>query len=111
MVVLRTVMGVSVARLEGTPTGSVTLHHRGQEQRYADLGVAAQAALGTPVPLAELSYWVRGAPGSGPYTQDESGFTQAGWSVTQVPGEDGLPKRLVMHQGAARFVLAIRSWQ
>ena len=110
-VVLRTVLGVAVARLEGAPDGPVTLHYRGRQTQFADPEAAAAAALGTSVPLPALRHWVRGEAGPGVHTVTDSGLIQNGWDVSLKVGASGLPSRVVMRQGDVRFVLAVRSWQ
>lgn len=110
-VILRTVLGVAVARLEGAPDGTVTLHHRGKQTQFDDPGAAAEAALGTPVPVSALRYWVRGEPGPGAHTVTDAGLIQSGWDVQLNRQASELPTRVIMRRGDVRFVLVVRSWQ
>ncbi|WP_346837172.1 lipoprotein insertase outer membrane protein LolB [Microbulbifer sp. SAOS-129_SWC] len=120
-------LGAGATVISGTP-GGVTLQ-RGDEPplRASNPAALTVQALGWPMPITEMFYWVRGlaAPGSAPSEEhrDAAGLLQslqqAGWNLTfsgyQNRGPYVLPTKIKAStdQGAGpvKVTLVIKEWQ
>jgi outer membrane lipoprotein LolB len=117
---LMTPMGQTLAHIVDTREGAVLT--RADQQQYRAMSVEAltRQALGWPLPLSALQYWVRGMPVPGApvagAAQDEADrlvkLVQHGWQVVFTYPPDGanrrLPRRIDLTEGEKneiRFVI------
>lgn len=118
-----------------TPTGQALAHIRAdgagatltgadrQEYSARDVESLTRRALGWPLPLGHLTWWVRGEPVPGlpvgEAVRDQGGrlvrLAQDGWEVVLVHPPDAAPKspprRLDLSREASRIRLVIDGWR
>ena len=120
---LMTPLGQTIAHIV-SDDGGATLTSTDQKQyRAASVESLTRQALGWELPLARLTWWVRGepVPGSRPAgaERDERGrltfLDQDGWRIAFVnypPGEHGgLPRRLDLKGAAQEIRFVIDGWR
>lgn len=82
----------------------------------------ADGYLGTPLPIAQLRYWLVGTPAPGsPYREAQgadrrlASLEQAGWRVTYAryaaAGAQWLPVRMELTAGDVRLRLSVSDWE
>ena len=120
---IMTPTGQTLAYIVDSPRGATLTQADKKEFRAGSVEALTQKALGWPLPLALLQYWVKGkaAPGS-PATavqRDERGrlatLTQNDWRVTltyYTEGEySGRVRRLELNDGPNEIRLVIDTWR
>ena len=120
---LLTPVGQALAHIEADAAGAVLTAADGKQHHAGDVGSLTRRALGWALPLAHLSWWVRGEvlPGGviGEVLRDQHGrlvrLRQDGWQImlTHAPGDEmgGLPQRLELARDAHRIRLVIDGWR
>jgi outer membrane lipoprotein LolB len=120
---LMTPTGQTLAHVLDTPEGAILTRADQQQFRAGSVEALTQRALGWPLPLTLLQYWMRGAaaPGSDASVQerDKDGrlvaFIQNGWQVSvmyQTQGElAGRARRLDLKDGANEIRFVIDTWR
>jgi outer membrane lipoprotein LolB len=120
---LLTPLGQTVAHIESDDEGATLTAADRQQYRAASVESLTRRALGWELPLARLTWWVRGepVPGSEPVSarRDErsrlASLEQDGWRIGFVnypPGEHGgLPRRLDLRNGEQEIRLLIDAWR
>ncbi len=120
---LLTPVGQTLAHIVGDADGATLTGADQKQYRAGTVESLTRQALGWELPLARLSYWVRGevAPGSAPARaeRDDSGrltfLDQDGRRIAFVnypPAEHGgLPRRLELTSGAHEIRLVIDGWR
>jgi outer membrane lipoprotein LolB len=114
-------LGRGAWRLDAAPGAAVLTLADGEEFRAASVERLVLNRLGWHVPVAELSWWIRGlaAPGGrAQRTLGESGvlltLRQAGWEIEfsryRTFGAELMPGLVVARQGARQVKFAIRDW-
>jgi len=119
---LLTPLGQTLAHILSDAAGA-TLTATGQQQYHAaSVEDLTRRALGWELPLARLTWWVRGepAPGAAPVNAARDGqsrltaLDQDGWRIAfenYPAGEQGgLPRRLDLDGGAQQIRLVIDGW-
>lgn len=120
-----TLLGMGATRLSGTPE-QLSILSAGEPERVSDNPEALlEAALGWPLPIREVSYWLRGIPAPGPAYEwesksNETVLMQSGWAiqyqrVTARPTSDGtsplwLPEKMTLTRDKTRIRLIISEW-
>ncbi len=67
--------------------------------------------LGYPMPLHQLSSWVRGVPDpAAPFRRHDNGFSQADWRVIYSSHEAKDPARIRLSRKETTLTLVIRRW-
>ena len=120
---LMTPTGQTMAHVLDTPDGAVLTRADQQQFRASSAEALTNRALGWPLPLTPLQYWMRGvaAPGSDANVRerDKDGrlvaFSQNGWQVTvtyQTEGElAGKARRLDLKEGSNEIRFVIDTWR
>lgn len=120
---LMTPAGTTLAYIKADPAGATLTAADGQEYRAFSAEGLTRNALGWPLPLVPLQYWIRAepVPGSVPDEQarDPRGrllrLEQAGWRIRYAYAEAAeggpLPQRLDLEQGGQRLRLVIDDWR
>ena len=112
-------VGSSMARIVRTGREVVLTTAEGKEYRANDTETLTEQVLGFRLPLAGLTYWVRGRPVEGAeasVTRDKDGrlatLGQNGWGVEyQEFRADGLPVRMKLTYPGIELRLAIHEWK
>jgi outer membrane lipoprotein LolB len=102
--VLSTPFGQALARLSGNADGVVLERQDGGASRSGDWESLTREALGVPVPVHGLAWWVRGTPhpASAHVVERDTGgratvLRQDGWEIVYGYRDDGAqPSRLVL---------------
>ena len=116
---ITTPLGNTVAQIERNASG-VTLRAGSEVYQANDVDSLTQNLLGFPLPLAQLSWWLRGqaAPSSEAESQ-EKGIIQAGWVIDfyteEQPNATGFganyPRRVDLSREAIRLCFVTHEWQ
>lgn len=112
---LATPMGATLARVVVEPGQARLTPAEGDEVFAATADELLERALGTPVPVAQLRYWLRGQLGAGAteaVQRDEQGrplrFRQQGWSVALSRYDEQGPQLLRLERQDAGRQLNVR---
>ena len=120
---LMTPTGQTLARIVDTAEGATLTRADQQQHRARSVEELTRRALGWPLPLGLLQYWVRGAaaPGEPPSAVERgagnrlASFVQHGWNVALVyhtEGEhSGLVRRVDLRSGANEIRFVIDTWR
>ena len=121
---LMTPTGQTLAHIVDSGDGAVLTRADRQQYRAANVETLTRSALGWPLPLGALQYWVRGiaSPGApaGEVERDASNrltaLTQSGWRVALEwhPNESesaGRVRRVDLKDGANEIRLVIDTWR
>ena len=121
---LMTPTGQTLAHIVDSPAGAVLTRADQQQYRAGSVEALTKQALGWPLPLALMQYWIRGgaAPGSAPAgVQRDSAnrltaLTQNGWRVSisynQPETEHaGLVRRVDLNDGGNEIRFVIDTWR
>lgn len=120
---LMTPTGQTLAHILDTAAGVVLTRADRQEHRADNVEALTRQALGWPLPLSQLQYWVRGlpVPGAAPAEAERDGakrltaFTQGGWRVALTyydEGEySGKVRRVDLVDGPNRIRFVIDTWR
>lgn len=116
-------LGQTIARLSGDASGVRLQTPDGKVETAGDWAALTTRALGWPLPVEGLAFWIQGAPRDGtPATVDRASdgmpaaLRQDGWSVVYQafgPGSDGVsrPKRLTLDYADVELRIAVDSWR
>ncbi|MEN9783983.1 MAG: outer-rane lipoprotein LolB [Pseudomonadota bacterium] len=116
-------VGQTLAHIAADETGAVLTTPDQQEYRAFSAENLTRRALGWPLPLTELRFWIVATPAGGDTqaltTRDAAGrlslLEQNGWIVRytypESPDSTMLPKRLDMSRGDQRIRLVIDGWR
>ncbi len=116
-------VGQTLAHIAADDTGAVLTTPDQQEYRAFSAENLTRRALGWPLPLTELRFWIVATPAGGDKqavaTRDAAGrllqLEQNGWVVRytypEPPDSSVLPKRLDMTRGEQRIRLVIDGWR
>ena len=120
---LMTPLGQTLAHIVADDAGATLTAADQKQYRAASVESLTRQALGWDLPLAHLTWWVRGepAPGAPPAAvqRDERGrltrLDQDGWRIAfenYPPGEHGgLPRRLDLRSGTQEIRFLIDRWR
>jgi outer membrane lipoprotein LolB len=120
---LMTPTGQTLAHVLDTPDGAVLTRADQQQFRAGNVETLTQRALGWPLPLSPLQYWLRGAaaPGANPEAveKDKDGrlvaFSQNGWQVKLAYHTEGdfagKARRVDLKDGANEIRFVIDTWR
>jgi outer membrane lipoprotein LolB len=120
---LMTPTGQTLAHIVDSAQGATLTRADRKQYRAGSVEALTQQALGWPLPLALLQYWVRGrpAPGSVPQSVERGpdnalvALTQNGWQVTFTYYSDGemsgKVRTLDLNDGANQIRLVIDTWR
>ena len=120
---LMTPTGQTLAHIVDSPTGALLTRADQQQYRARSVEALTRQALGWPLPLTLLQYWLRGtpAPGAPPseVRRDAAdrlvALTQSGWRVALTyhgEGEHaGLVRRIDLNDGANEIRFVIDTWR
>jgi outer membrane lipoprotein LolB len=111
-------LGTTVARLWAGQDGIARLKTADREASAANLEALTADALGTPVPLQALGWWIQGLDGrTGGASRSPTGslFTHEGWdiSIEEFPLSSTAPvaRRIVARRGEVTLRLVIDAWE
>lgn len=115
-------VGQTLAHITADDAGAVLTTPDLQEYRDRSVENLTRRALGWPLPLSGLRYWIQAAPVPGENTaassRDDAGrlllLEQTGWSIRyNYPDEPGavLPRRLDLNRSGQQIRLVIDSWR
>jgi outer membrane lipoprotein LolB len=116
-------LGQTIARLSGDANGAHMQTRDGKVETARDWAVLTTRALGWPLPVEGLAFWIQGAPRDGaPAAIDRASdgmptaLRQDGWSVAYQAfeqGSDGVsrPKRLTLEYADVEVRIAVDSWR
>lgn len=116
-------VGQTLAHIDADDAGAVLTTPDQQEYRAFSVESLTRRALGWPLPLAELRFWVMATPVPGDaatvVTRDAAGrislLEQDSWRVSYVypdaPAAAILPRRLDLSRGEQRIRLVIDTWR
>ncbi|RXZ44791.1 lipoprotein insertase outer membrane protein LolB [Crenobacter cavernae] len=106
-------VGSTVARLTRDDSG-VALEADGQTRRAPDVETLTADALGYPLPLENLAWWIRGlaAPGV-PVEKTADGIEQEGWRIRFIADDAGgpVPRRVELARDGLSIKLVTHRWQ
>ncbi len=120
---LMTPTGQTLAFIVDSPQGATLTQADQKQYRAGSVEALTQQALGWPLPLSLLQYWVRGEPASGsPASAVERSadgkllaLTQSNWRVafTYYPDGDssGKVRRLDLRDGPNEIRLVVDTWR
>ena len=121
---LMTPTGQTLAHIVDSPAGAVLTRADQQQYRAGSVEALTKQALGWPLPLALMQYWIRGsaAPGSAPMDVQRDSANrltsarQNGWrvSITYNPPEGehaGLVRRVDLHDGGNEIRFVVDTWR
>jgi outer membrane lipoprotein LolB len=120
---LMTPTGQTLAQVLDTPDGAILTRADQQQFRADSVEALTQRALGWPLPLTTLQYWMRGvaAPGSDADVQERHkdgrlvAFSQNGWQVkVTYDGEGelaGKARRIDLNDGSNEIRFVIDTWR
>ncbi len=116
---LATPMGTTLARLERDAGGASIVRADGSVERAGDAATLAERALGFPLPVESLAWWIRAAPRPGhPHAveRDAAGrvsvLWQEGWSVAYAYDEGAArPLRVFATYPDLEVRLVIDAWR
>ncbi len=117
---LATPLGATLARLTRTNAGAELELSGGRIEQAESFEVLAERALGAPLPVSGLAWWVRGAPRPGSehtVERDASGravvLRQAGWEIVYGYSDrvSNRPVRLVLSYPEIEVRLVIDGWR
>lgn len=102
-IALATPMGSTLARLERDGSGASIAFSDGRVERAADAGALAERAIGVPLPIESLAWWIRAVPHArSPYAieRDAAGriavLRQDGWTLVYAYADGArLPFRVI----------------
>ena len=118
-ITLGTPLGQTVAKLSGSGGGTRIERSDGSFAEAADWESLTERALGVPLPVAGLTYWIRGYPRPAfeySIESDAAGrplvLRQDGWEIIYGYAEDAspLPARLRMNWPDVDLRIAIDGW-
>jgi outer membrane lipoprotein LolB len=109
-------LGSTQARVDGEPGLAVLTRSDGRRTQAADPDALVDEAMGSPVPVSGLRYWMRGRLPEGAAAEnlqrDDQGrplaFTQNGWSARLSRYDDLGPQLLVLQRGEAQRQISVR---
>lgn len=118
-IALATPMGTTLARLDRDAAGASIERSDGSVERAVDATALAERALGFPLPVESLAWWLRAAPRPGsPHAieYDASGraavLRQDGWSIVYAWSDDGArPRRLHATYADLDVRVVIDAWR
>lgn len=117
-IALATPMGTTLARLERDAGGASIVRSDGAVERAPDAATLAERALGFPLPVESLAWWIRAAPHpDSPHAieRDASGRTlvlrQDGWSVAYAYADGAMPMRLDARYPDLEVRIVIDAWR
>lgn len=113
-VLFTTPLGAAAARLEGDAAGARLEFADGNVRGATDIEALAEQALGAPLPLRGLVWWIRAKPRPGSafhQESDEAGrlgvLHQDGWQIVFAYADAGSPRRLVLTREDVEVRLSI----
>jgi outer membrane lipoprotein LolB len=116
-------LGQTIARLSGDASGVRLQTPDGKAETSSDWAALTTRALGWPLPVEGLAFWIQGVPRDGVPAAVErasdgmpAALRQDGWSVVYQafePGSDGVsrPKRLTLDYADVELRIAVDSWR
>lgn len=116
-------LGQTIARLSGDASGVRLQTSDGRIQTASDWSSLTTRALGWPLPVEGLSFWIQGSPRNGAPAAVEAGkdgmpvvIRQDGWSIVYQAferGSDGAPRpqRLTLDYPEVELRIAVDSWR
>jgi len=116
-------LGQTIARLSGDASGVHLQTPDGKVATASDWAALTTRALGWPLPVAGLAFWIQGAPRDGVPAAVErasdgmpAALRQDGWRVVYQAferGSDGVsrPKRLTLDYADVELRIAVDSWR
>ena len=116
-------LGQTIARLSGDASGVRLQTPDGRVETAGDWAALTTRALGWPLPVEGLAFWIQGMPRDGVPAAIDRGsdgmpaaLRQDGWSVVYQTFErdgDGLsrPKRLTLDYAEVELRIAVDSWR
>jgi outer membrane lipoprotein LolB len=116
-------LGQTIARLSGDASGVRLQTPDGRVETASDWAALTTRALGWPLPVEGLAFWIQGMPRDGTPAAVErasdgmpAALRQDGWSVVYQAferGSDGLsrPKRLTLDYAEVELRIAVDSWR
>lgn len=116
-------LGQTIARLSGDATGVRLQTPDGKTETASDWASLTRRALGWPLPVEGLAFWIQGAARAGAPATVEPGqdgmpvsLRQDGWSVVYLAferGSDGIsrPQRLTLDYPEVELRIAVDSWR
>ena len=116
-------LGQTIARLSGDASGVRLQTPDGRVETAGDWAALTTRALGWPLPVEGLAFWIQGMPRDGAPAAVErasdgmpAALRQDGWSVVYQAferGSDGLsrPKRLTLDYAEVELRIAVDSWR
>jgi len=117
---LTTPLGATLGRLTRTGAGAELALSDGRVDRAQSFEVLAERALGAPLPVSGLAWWVRGAPRPGSdhsLERDASGrlsvLRQEGWEIVYrySDPDSSRPARLILIYPEVEVRLVIDGWR
>jgi outer membrane lipoprotein LolB len=110
--------GQALARIAGDG-GRVTLELAdGRTETASDWERLTERALGVPIPVRGLAWWMQGLPRAGsPHDEERdaagrvSVLRQDGWEIVYAYRDDARPARLVMRYPDVELRLALDEWR
>lgn len=104
-------LGVHVGQIGGDAE-SAWLDTGGERQQAATADALAETALGYPLPVSPMRYWVRGIPApGGNMVRHADGFSQRGWRIRIIDAEPAGPGRMQLIRNDIRLLLVVREWR
>jgi outer membrane lipoprotein LolB len=116
-------LGQTIARLSGDVSGVRLQTPEGRVETASDWASLTTRALGWPLPVEGLAFWIQGVPRDGAPAAVEAGsdgvpvtLRQDGWNIVYQAyerGGDGVsrPKRLTLDYPDVELRIAVDSWR
>ena len=119
-ITLATPVGQTLARLEGDASGASITLADGKTAQAPTFDALTEQALGVPLPVSGLAWWIRGAPRPGTPSRierDRAGragvVRQDGWEIVYAYADDAAPtpRRLTLAYPDVEVRIVVDAWR
>ena len=105
-------LGVTVAEVSGDADGAILTLPDHPPLRASSPEALVQEAMGYPLPVSPMRFWVRGMPAPGEFFEATAdGFRQLGWQVTIRQRDIWGPVKIQIQRPEVRLLLVVKTWR
>lgn len=105
-------LGITVAEVSGDAAGATLNLPDRSALRASSPEALVHEALGYPLPVSPMRYWVRGIPAPREaFDVIADGFRQLGWQVVIRQRDDWGPVKVQIQRPEVRLLLVVKKWR
>jgi len=105
-------LGVVVAQVSGNDSGATLNLPEAPPLRASSPEALVRQALGYPLPVSPMRYWVRGIPAPDEvFDVTTEGFRQLGWQVVIQQTDVWGPVKIRIQRPEVRLLLVVKKWR